>query len=121
MKVSAIAFSAALAAQSANAHYFFDVSIVDGTTSPAFQFIRTFTRQTFYNPIKFSSNPAADIRDNSHADGDDIICNQGAFAAAGRTQVMTVNAGTEVTVKLGVGAKMEHPGKSNPMKGKPIQ
>jgi hypothetical protein len=45
-------------------------------------------------------------------DGPDIRCNQGAFASAGRTQVLTVNAGDEVRVRLGVGASMEHPGPS---------
>ncbi|KAK2007657.1 hypothetical protein LZ32DRAFT_568013, partial [Colletotrichum eremochloae] len=110
MKVSA--FVLAAVAQVASAHYFFDSVVVNGAPGKSFQFIRDFTRPTKYNPIKFSSNPAADIRDNSVVDGPDIRCNQGAFTAAGRTQVMTVNAGSEVKVKLGVGAKMQHPGPS---------
>ena len=67
------------------------------------------TRETTHNPIKFSSNPAADIRDNSHADSGDIFCNQGAFSSAGSTEVPTVSANDEISVKLAVGAKMEHP------------
>ena len=75
-----------------------------------FRYIRDFTRATRYNPIKFSSDPQADIRDNSHADGPDIRCNQGAFSKAGNTQVLTVNAGDELKATLGVGATMQHPG-----------
>lgn len=108
MKVSAFVIGAL--AQVASAHYFFDANIINGAATPAFRYIRDFTRATRYNPIKFSSNPAADIRDNSHADGPDIRCNQGAFSNAGRTEVLTVNAGDEVRVRLGVGATMEHPG-----------
>ncbi|KEY73428.1 hypothetical protein S7711_06847 [Stachybotrys chartarum IBT 7711] len=110
MKTSALIIGAA--AQLASAHYFFDSVVVDGSAGPSFQYIRDFTRPTKYNPIKFSSNPAADIRDNSFADGDDIRCNQGAFSAAGQTDVLTVSAGSDVTVKLGVGATMQHPGPS---------
>ncbi|KAK1970703.1 fungal cellulose binding domain-containing protein [Colletotrichum sublineola] len=110
--MKASAFVLAAVAQVASAHYFFDSVVVNGAPGKSFQFIRDFTRPTKFNPIKFSSNPAADIRDNSVVDGPDIRCNQGAFTAAGRTQVMTVNAGSEVKVKLGVGAKMQHPGPS---------
>ncbi|KAH7347676.1 glycosyl hydrolase family 61-domain-containing protein [Plectosphaerella cucumerina] len=99
-------------AQVASAHYFFDTNIINGVAQPSWRYVRDFTRATKYNPIKFSSNPPADIRDNSHVDGPDIRCNQGAFASAGRTQVLTVNAGDEVRVRLGVGASMEHPGPS---------
>lgn len=109
MKISAVVLGA-LATQGASAHYFFDSVVQNGSPGPSFQYIRDFTRATRYNPIKFSSNPAADIRDNSHADGPDIRCNQGAYSKAGNTQVLTVNAGSEVRVRLGVGAKMEHPG-----------
>jgi hypothetical protein len=97
-------------AQVASAHYFFDVNIVGGAATRPNQFIRQSTRATAFNPIKFSSNPAADIRDNSHVDGPDIVCNQGAFTNAGKTEVLTVAAGSDVTVKLGVGATMQHPG-----------
>jgi hypothetical protein len=109
MKSTTFAFAAL--AQLAQAHYFFDVNIVNGAPSQQWQFIREFTRATAFNPIKFSSNPAEDIRDNSLADGDDIVCNQGAFTNAGKTEVLEVAAGSEVRVKLGVGARMEHPGK----------
>ena len=108
MKLSAVLLSAI--AQGASAHYFFDVSSAGGSDSAPFQYIRKPTRETTYNPIKFSSNPPADIRDDSHADSEDIICNQGAFSSAGSTEVLTVSAGDEISVKLGVGAKMEHPG-----------
>ncbi|SPO03716.1 related to cellulose binding protein CEL1 [Cephalotrichum gorgonifer] len=99
-------------AQVASAHYFFDSNVINGAAGRPFTYIRDFTRQTKYNPIKFSSNPAQDIRDNSFIDGDDIRCNQGAFKAAGNTDVLEVGAGGDVTVKLGVGARMEHPGPS---------
>ena len=102
----------AAVAQMASAHYFFDTTVVGGTAQPAFKYVRDFTRPTKYNPIKFSSNPAADIRDGSFVDGPDIRCNQGAFSSAGRTEVLTVAAGSDVTVKLGVGATMQHPGRS---------
>ncbi|GKT84518.1 carbohydrate-binding module family 1 protein [Colletotrichum tofieldiae] len=108
MKVSAFVLGAV--AQVASAHYFFDATVVNGVASSSFKYIRDFTRPTKYNPIKFSSNPAVDIRDNSFVDGPDIRCNQGAFSKAGSTEVLTVNAGSAVTVKLGVGATMQHPG-----------
>ncbi|KAF9692637.1 hypothetical protein EKO04_009796 [Ascochyta lentis] len=108
MKISALVLSAV--AQVATAHYFFDTNIVGGVAQPAFKYVRQSTRAVKYNPIKFSSNPAADIRDGSTADGPDIVCNQGAFASAGRTEVLTVNAGEEVRLKLAVGAKFQHPG-----------
>ncbi|KFH43691.1 endo-beta-1,4-glucanase D-like protein [Hapsidospora chrysogenum ATCC 11550] len=111
MKTAAFA-AAAAAAQVASAHYFFDVVAVNGQASAPFQHIRDFTRQTKYNPIKFSSNPPEDIRDGSFVDGDDIRCNQGAFQNAGNTEVLTVNAGDELTFTLGVGATMQHPGPS---------
>jgi hypothetical protein len=94
MKFSASALVFGAVAQVASAHYFFDTNIVGGVAQPQF---------------KFSSNPAADIRDGSTADGPDIVCNQGA-AKAGSTAVMTVNAGEEIKLKLGVGAKFQHPG-----------
>lgn len=106
-------FSAALiaaVAQVASAHYFMDKAIVGGTETAAFKYVRQSTRATKYNPIKFSSNPAADIRDNSHVDGPDIVCNQGAFSSAGKTDVLTVKAGDEIRLKLAVGAKFQHPG-----------
>jgi len=105
-------FSIALGAlaQVASAHYFFDTTIVAGVTSRSNEYIRASTRAVAYNPIKFSSNPPADIRDNSMFDKGDGICNQGAFKNAGKTKVLTIAAGQELTVKLGVNAKMEHPG-----------
>lgn len=97
-------------AQVASAHYFFDTVVQDGAAGKSFQYIRDFTRATKYNPIKFSNNPAADIRDGSYIDGPDSRCDQGAFTNAAKTQVLDVTAGSDVTVKLGVGATMQHPG-----------
>jgi hypothetical protein len=108
MKISTLILCAG--AQVATAHYFFDTNIVGGVQQPAFKYVRQSSRAVKYNPIKFSSNPAADIRDGSTADGPDIVCNQGAFASAGKTEVLTVNAGEEVRLKLAVGAKFQHPG-----------
>ncbi|KAF5725112.1 murein transglycosylase [Fusarium mundagurra] len=108
MKFSAVALAAL--SQVASAHYFFDVSALNGVESKPFQYIRDFTRPTKFNPIKFSSNPSADIRDNSFADGEDIICNQGATGTGGKTDVLEVKGGDVMTFKLGVGAKMGHPG-----------
>lgn len=107
MKYS-IAFSAV--AQVASAHYFFDTTIINGAESSPNEYIRASTRETAYNPIKFSGNPAEDIRDDSKFDEGDGICNQGAFQNAGSTSVLEVAAGEELSVKLGVGATMEHPG-----------
>jgi hypothetical protein len=99
-------FSIVLAmANVASAHYFFNAVSGKGE-----KYVRASTRQTAYNPIKFSSNPAADIRDGSTIDGPDARCNQGAFTNAGKTDVLTVAAGEEVKVTLGVGATMQHPG-----------
>ncbi|KAL2214496.1 hypothetical protein CC79DRAFT_1392348 [Sarocladium strictum] len=110
MKASALFVGAV--AQVASAHYFFDTTVRGGVADRQWQYVREFTRPTAYNPIKFSSNPAADIRDNSFIDGEDARCNQGAFTNAGKTEVLTVKAGSDVTVKLGVGATMQHPGPS---------
>ncbi|CEI62192.1 hypothetical protein FVEN_g10309 [Fusarium venenatum] len=108
MKFSTLALAAL--SQVASAHYFFEVATVNGQDSAPFQYIRDFTRATKYNPIKFSSNPSADIRDNSFADGEDIICNQGATSNGASTEVADVKAGDVITFKLGVGGKMGHPG-----------
>lgn len=108
MKISAVVISAI--AQVASAHYFFDSVVLNGAATPSFRYIREFTRPTKYNPIKFSSNPAVDLRDGSTIDGPDARCNQGAFTNAGKTQTLEVAAGNSVTVKLAVGATMQHPG-----------
>lgn len=97
-------------AQVASAHYFFDSVVENGVAGTSFQYIRDFTRATKYNPIKWSENPAEDIRDNSYIDGPDSRCNQGAFTNAAKTDVFEVAAGSDVTVQLGVGATMQHPG-----------
>ncbi|PVH93550.1 carbohydrate-binding module family 1 protein [Periconia macrospinosa] len=100
----------AVVAQVASAHYSFDTVVGNGRS---YQYVRDLTRPTKYNPIKYSTNPTADIRDNSFVDkGTDIVCNQGAFSAAGKTEVLEVKAGDKVTLKVAVGAKMEHPGPS---------
>jgi hypothetical protein len=108
MKFSALLIASV--AQVATAHYFIDTNVVGGVKQPAFKYVRKSTRATLYNPIKFSNNPLADIRDGSHIDGPDIRCNQGAFSSAGKTQVLTVKAGDEVRGTLAVGAKFQHPG-----------
>ena len=108
MKLSAI--TALAVAQVASAHYFFDTNIMGGTAQPQFKYVRKSTRAVAYNPIKFSSNPAADIRDNSHVDSADIICNQGANKNGASTQTLEVKAGDEIRLKLAVGAKFQHPG-----------
>ncbi|KAG6355582.1 hypothetical protein INS49_003544 [Diaporthe citri] len=95
-------------AQVASAQYFFDSVVENGAAGTSFQYIRDFTRATKYNPIKWSENPAEDIRDNSFIDGS--RCNQGAFTNAAKTDVLEVAAGSDVTVQLGVGATMQHPG-----------
>ncbi|KAL2070858.1 hypothetical protein VTL71DRAFT_13884 [Oculimacula yallundae] len=107
MKLSLIV--AAAAAQVASAHYFFDTNIINGQTTKNNQYIRKFTRKTWYNPIKFSNNPEKDIRDGSFIDGPDARCNQGG-GASGTTETLTIAAGSKVTFKLGVGATMAHPG-----------
>lgn len=96
-------------AQVASAHYFFDTNIINGAAQSQYKYVRKSTRAVAYNPIKFSSNPAADIRDGSHVDSADIRCNQGA-GKAGSTTTLTVNAGDSVRFRLGVGATMQHPG-----------
>lgn len=109
MKASAILVAAL--AQVGSAHYFMDAIVQNGTPGPSWRYIREFTRKTAYNPIKFSSNPTADVRDNSFIDGPDARCNQGAFTNAGKTQVLEVVAGSSVTANIAVGASAGHPGK----------
>ncbi|KAK4149186.1 glycosyl hydrolase family 61-domain-containing protein [Chaetomidium leptoderma] len=99
-----------IAAQGASAHYWFDTNIVNGVAQPAYKYVRESTRQTKYNPTKFSSNPAADIRDGATIDGPDSRCNQGAFSSASRTSVLTVNAGDEIRLRLAAGSDFQHPG-----------
>lgn len=111
MKFSALAIGA-IAAQGVSAHYWFDTNIINGAAQTPYKYVRESTRQTKYNPIKFSSNPAADLRDGSTIDGPDARCNQGAFASAGRTQVLTVNAGEEIRLRLAANANFQHPGES---------
>jgi hypothetical protein len=111
MKINVLA-GLLVVAEVASAHYFFENVMVNGAAQSSMRYIRRFTRQTWYNPIKFSSNPAADIRDNSFIDrGDDARCNQGAFSNAGSTEVLTVNAGSEVRVRLNGAGNFQHPGK----------
>jgi hypothetical protein len=103
---------AAMAAQGVSAHYWLDTNIIGGVAQPPYKYVRESTRAVKYNPIKFSSNPPADIRDGSTIDGPDARCNQGAFANAGRTDVLTVNAGDEIRLRLAAGADFQHPGES---------
>jgi hypothetical protein len=107
MKISALVLAAV--AQVASAHYFFDAVYVNGAAQT--KYVRPSTRAVKYNPIKFSSNPAADIRDNSYIDkNDDARCNQGASRTGGNIDVLSVTAGSQIKVRVGAGAKMGHPG-----------
>jgi hypothetical protein len=106
-------FSAALVValtQVASAHYWFDANVINGQAQAPYKYVRRLTRQTPYNPIKFSSNPAADIRDGSFVDGPDIVCNQGAQRTGMQSEVLTVTAGSEVRVRL-ANPPIIHPGK----------
>ncbi|KAK3291260.1 glycosyl hydrolase family 61-domain-containing protein [Chaetomium fimeti] len=109
MKFTALAVGA-IAAQGVSAHYWFDTNILNGAAQTPYKYVRESSRQTKYNPIKFSSNPASDIRDGSTIDGPDARCNQGAFASAGRTDVLTVSAGDEIRLRLAAGSDFQHPG-----------
>jgi hypothetical protein len=110
MKINVLATLLGVA-EVASAHYFFENVMLNGSPQSSMKYIRRFTRQTWYNPIKFSSNPAADIRDNSYIDvGADSRCNQGASSNAGSTEVLTINAGSELRVRLNMGGNFQHPG-----------
>lgn len=109
MKLSSFIIGS-LAAKGVASHYWFDTNIVNGVAQPTYKYVRESTRKTKYNPIKFSSNPAADLRDGSTIDGPDSRCNQGAFSSAGRTSVLTVNAGDEIRLRLATGGDFGHPG-----------
>jgi hypothetical protein len=118
MKLSCFSI-AALVAQGVSAHYWFDTNIVNGAVQPTYKYVRESTQKTKYNPIKFSSNPAADLRDGSTIDGPDSRCNQGAFSNAGRTEVLTVNAGDEIRVRLAASSQFQHPGEARLLRYKP--
>jgi hypothetical protein len=110
MKISVVATALAIA-HGASAHYFFENVLINGNAQSSMRYIRRFTRATWYNPIKFSSNPAADIRDSSYIDvGADSRCNQGAANNAGSTEVLTINAGSELRVRLNGAGNFQHPG-----------
>ncbi|KAK4031620.1 carbohydrate-binding module family 1 protein [Parachaetomium inaequale] len=108
MKFSSLAVGV-IAAQGVSAHYWSDTNLINNAAQPAYKYVRESTRATKYNPIKFSSNPAADLRDGSTINGPDSRCNQGAFSSAGRTSVLTVNAGDEIRLRLAAGAKFQPP------------
>jgi AA9 family protein len=92
-------------ASSVHGHYFFDKLIIAGKETASNEYVRASTRQTKYNPIKWEN-----VRDGSTPDLEDIRCNQGSFASAGRTKTAEIAAGTKVGFKLAVGATMQHPG-----------
>ncbi|KAH7367437.1 glycosyl hydrolase family 61-domain-containing protein [Plectosphaerella cucumerina] len=79
--------------------------IIAGKETASNEYVRASTRQTKYNPIKWEN-----VRDGSTPDLEDIRCNQGSFASAGRTKTAEIAAGTKVGFKLAVGATMQHPG-----------
>lgn len=91
--------------QTATAHYFFDVLVVDGQETKPLQYVRENTRQAKYNPTKWKNT-----RDDMTPDLTDFRCNKGAFQSAGRTQTAEVKAGSKLAMKLAVGATMQHPG-----------
>ncbi|KAL2205179.1 fungal cellulose binding domain-containing protein [Sarocladium strictum] len=109
MKVNVLAGLLAVA-EVTSAHYFFENVMLNGSPQSSMKYIRRFTRQTWYNPIKFSSNPAADIRDGSYIDGPDARCNQGAASNAGSTEVLSIAAGSELRVRLNGAGNFQHPG-----------
>ncbi|KAK4097130.1 carbohydrate-binding module family 1 protein [Parathielavia hyrcaniae] len=111
MKFSSFTIGA-IAAQGVSAHYWFNTNVINGVAQPAYKYVRESNRAAKYNPIKFSSNPPADLRDGSTIDGPDSRCNQGAFASAGRTDVLTVNAGDEIRLRLFGSGNFQHPGPS---------
>ncbi|KAF1946930.1 hypothetical protein EJ02DRAFT_418272 [Clathrospora elynae] len=86
----------------ASAHYFFDKLVVNGKASP--DFIRANTRPIAYMPTKWINT-----FDNTTPDSTDFRCNVGA-TNVGAKNTAKVNAGDELAMTLGVGAKMEHPG-----------
>jgi hypothetical protein len=107
MKFSAVLVAALT--QVASAHYWFDTNVINGQAQTPYRYVRRLTRQTPYNPIKFSSNPPADIRDGSFVDGPDIVCNQGGQNTGMQSEVLTVTAGSEVRVRL-ANPPIIHPG-----------
>ncbi|CAI7577140.1 unnamed protein product [Penicillium viridicatum] len=101
MKFSLVALAAI--APMVSAHYFFDSLIIDGQEST--EYVRSNTRPQKYNPTKWINT-----RDDMTPDLPDFRCNKGAFTFAGQTQTAEVKAGSKLAMKLGVGAKMQHPG-----------
>ncbi|CAG7937073.1 unnamed protein product [Penicillium salamii] len=101
MKFSLVALAAITPMVSA--HYFFDTIVIDG--KEASDPVRSNTRPAKYNPTKW-----VNTRDDMTPDMPDFRCNKGAFTFAGQTGTAEVKAGSNVAMKLAVGAKMQHPG-----------
>ena len=74
MKFSTTAFAGMALANSAAAHYFFDVLVIDGQETDSLQYVRENTRTAKYNPTKWKN-----IRDDMTPDLTDFRCNKGAF------------------------------------------
>lgn len=87
------------------AHYFFDVLVIDGVESKSNQYVRSNTRDAKYNPTKW-----VNTRDDTTPDGPEMRCNKGAFSSASQTETAEVQAGSTLAMKLAVGATMKHPG-----------
>ncbi|KAG2415903.1 hypothetical protein HFD88_007095 [Aspergillus terreus] len=98
----ALALASLVAAVSA--HYTFDVLVVDGQETSSWQYIRENTRAEKYMPTKFINSPSITPLDS------DFTCNEGANTNAGKTEVATVAAGSELAMKLAYGARIQHPG-----------
>lgn len=103
MKLSLLATAAIVPFVSA--HYFFDNLLVDGQETGSMEYVRSNTRQEKYNPTKWKNT-----RDDMTPDLPDFRCNKGAFTFADQTGTKEVKAGSKLAMKLGVGAKIQHPG-----------
>jgi hypothetical protein len=101
-KMKSVVALSALAAV-ASAHYTIHVLVINGQESAGWQYIRENTRAEKYMPTKFINSPSITPLDS------DFRCNEGSFTNAGKTQVATVAAGSELSMKLAYGARMQHP------------
>lgn len=100
MKFSGLTLAAGAALlQTVSAHYRYSVLSVDGRESRDWEFIRE--NSNFINPLKPFLNPTNDLR-----------CNEGSFANAGRTGVAQVSPGSRLDFKLWNRGTIIHPGPS---------
>lgn len=85
--------------ETASAHYRYSILQINGQDSRDWQYIRE--NSNFINPLKPFLNPTNDLR-----------CNEGSFANAGRTDVAVVAPGTRLGFKLWNHGTIIHPGPS---------